>query len=85
MPHRLDARRPDFEAKFETFLNIKRAAEAQVEREVAEILTQVRDHGDSALIEYSARFDRIALSPETLRVPEAALAEATARCSEETL
>ena len=85
MPHRLDARRPDFEARFETFLNLKRAAEAQVEREVAEILERVRERGDSALIEFSARFDRVELSPDTLRVPEAALAEAAAACSEETL
>ncbi len=85
MPHRLDARGPDCEAKFEALLNLKRAAEARVEREVAEILSQVRERGDSALIEFSARFDRVELSPDTLRLPEAALAEASAACSTETL
>ncbi len=85
MPHRLDAREAGFEAAFAELLAAKREAEPDVARVVAEILAQVRARGDAALIEYTERFDRITLSPETLRIPQAEIAEAQARCPRETL
>ena len=80
MPHRLDARTPAFEAAFEAFLAIKRGAEADVARVVDGILADLRARGDAALIENTERFDRIRLTPETLRISEDEIAEAAARC-----
>ena len=42
--------------------------QAVYEQRVREILQNVRERGDEALIEYTARFDRAELTPETLRV-----------------
>ncbi len=47
------------------------ADQAVYEERVREILRNVRERGDDALIEYTARFDKAALTPETLRVSEA--------------
>ena len=63
MPHRLDARTPDFETAFEAFLAIKRGGEADVARVVEEILADLRARGGAALIENTERFDRIRLTP----------------------
>ncbi|MGI6143736.1 MAG: histidinol dehydrogenase [bacterium] len=41
------------------------------EEQVREILASVRARGDQALLEYSARFDRVTLSPGELEVKEA--------------
>lgn len=42
--------------------------QAVYEERVREILQNVRDRGDAALLEYTARFDGARLTPETLRV-----------------
>ncbi len=83
MPHRLDARAPGFEAAFETFLAIKRDAETDVGRVVDDILADLRERGDAALIDFTERFDRIRLTPETLRISESEIAAAAARCPPE--
>ncbi|MBR5895319.1 MAG: histidinol dehydrogenase [Akkermansia sp.] len=49
-----------------------------VQAVVSEIIAEVQSHGDEALCAYAARFDRVELSPEALRVTEAELAEAQA-------
>lgn len=85
MPRKLDTRDPGFEAAFRDLLADKRETQGDVAEVVAGILAQVRARGDAALIEYSARFDRINLTPETLRVTESELAEAEAACTRETL
>ena len=43
---------------------------------VREILADIRTHGDTALIDYTARFDKATLTSETLLVPEDDLASA---------
>lgn len=83
MPHRLDARAPGFEAAFEAFLAVQRGTEADVARVVDGILADVGTRGDAALIDYTERFDRIRLTPETLRISEGEIAEAAARCPPE--
>jgi histidinol dehydrogenase len=55
---RMTTRDADFETAFETFLNAKRDAAADVGRAVADIIADVREKGDAALIDYTARFDR---------------------------
>ncbi|SMP55056.1 histidinol dehydrogenase [Anoxynatronum buryatiense] len=42
----------------------------QTEAVVREIIATVKEKGDEALLDYTARFDRASLTPETLRVTE---------------
>lgn len=50
--------------------------QAIYEQRVQEILNGVRERGDAALIEYTARFDKAELTPETLRVSKEEIEEA---------
>ena len=54
---RLSASDPDFESVFAAFVNARREADADVSRDVAAIVAQVRAEGDAALKDYTARFD----------------------------
>ena len=62
---------PDFENNFATFLASKREASEDVDRAAREIVDRVRREGDSALIDYSRRFDRINLEKTGIAVTEA--------------
>ena len=84
MPHRLDARRPDFAAAFADFLDLRRAREADVAGRVRGILAAVAADGDRALCELSARFDGFSCDAAGLRVPDADLAAALAAIDGET-
>lgn len=61
----------DFEKNFATFLASKREASEDVDRAAREIVDRVRREGDSALIDYSRRFDRIDLEQTGIAVTEA--------------
>jgi histidinol dehydrogenase len=67
MPQFLDSRDTDFEARFAALLNMKREDSPDVEATVAGIIADVRARGDAAVIEMTESFDRIRLSPDTLR------------------
>jgi len=62
----LNTEQPDFEARFVELLNIKRDANVDVDKVVAEIISDVATRGDAAVIELTAKFDRLALRPETM-------------------
>ena len=66
-PLRLDARAADFEGAFAAFLAKDRDSGADVDGVVRDIIADVRRRGDLAVIEYTQRFDRLALTPQTLR------------------
>jgi len=68
MPIILDTRDPGFETAFAALLGAKRESAADVDAAVAEIIEQVASRGDAALIDYTKRFDRIELTPATLRL-----------------
>lgn len=85
MPLRLDATDPGFDAAFEAFLGTKREADQDVNDTVAAIVADVRQRGDAALIDYTAKFDRFALSPETMRITVAEVDAAVAQVSPETM
>ena len=85
MPLRLDAAQAGFEAEFGAFLDANREAAPDVARVVAEILAGVRARGDAALIDYTRRFDRVELTPATLRVDAAELAAAAGSCDQKTI
>ncbi|MEX0970023.1 MAG: histidinol dehydrogenase [Paracoccaceae bacterium] len=66
MPLHLNAADPDFAQRFAAFLNAKREQEADVDAVVAGIIADVAARGDAAVLELTAKFDRLQLSPETL-------------------
>ncbi|AHJ66568.1 histidinol dehydrogenase [Granulibacter bethesdensis] len=76
---RFDTRATDFEARFAAFLNSPRESGATVDQAVAAILADVAARGDEAVLDYTARFDRLTLTPETMRVQEAEINTAIAR------
>jgi histidinol dehydrogenase len=80
MPIRLDSRSADFAARFAAFLATKRETAEDVEQAVRAIIADVRKNGDRALIELSARFDRIDLDKLGLRVSHAQIDAATEAC-----
>jgi histidinol dehydrogenase len=85
MPHRLDTAATEFAEGFAALLAAKREAEADVDAVVADILADVKARGDAAVIDYTQRFDRLTLTPETMRVAREEIAKAAASCSAETL
>jgi histidinol dehydrogenase len=66
MPVFLNANAPDFEASFAALLSAKREEAVDVDDTVAAIIADVRARGDAAVIELTARFDKLELTPETL-------------------
>ena len=85
MPLRLRAGDREFAPAFEKFLATKREVSADVDEAVAAILADVRLRGDEAVIEYTNRFDRVELTPETMRFSADEIAEAVADCGKEAL
>ncbi|MCP5367125.1 MAG: histidinol dehydrogenase [Hyphomicrobiales bacterium] len=85
MPRRLDIEDRTFERDFLAVLNAKRETDVDVNQAVAGIIADVRARGDAALIEYTARFDRLELTAETLRIDPAEIASARSRCDADTL
>lgn len=78
MPATLATADPDFEARFRALLAAKREDASDVGAAVDGIIADVRARGDAALIELTARFDRLTLTPDTLRVPAEEIAAAAA-------
>ena len=70
MPVFLNTADPSFEASFTGLLNAKREDSPDVDDAVAAIIADVRARGDAAVIELTQRFDRLDLTPATLRVSE---------------
>lgn len=85
MPFSLDARAPDFEARFVRLLGLKREAAEDVDEAVRAILADVAARGDEALIEFTRRFDGLDLAPERLRVGEDEIEAAVRACDREVL
>ena len=65
---RLSTATSGFEAEFITLLNQARETTETVDRTVAAIVADVRARGDAALMEYTARFDRLTLTADRLRI-----------------
>ena len=81
MPQRLDSKSADFPARFAAFLAAKREAAQDVEQAVRAIIADVRARGDKALIELTAKFDRVDLGKTGLRVSAAEIDAAAAACA----
>ncbi len=83
MPHHLDTSAADFEPRFRALLASKREDAADVGAAVEAIIADVRARGDAALIELTARFDRLELTPESMRLGPDEIAAASAAVSAE--
>ena len=71
---KLDTAALGFDAEFERLLHWSEATDQAIEQRVAEILADVQGRGDAAVLEYTARFDRVAAkSVAELEIPRAAL------------
>jgi len=81
----LDARAADFASGFAALLSLKREAEEDVAVSVRAIIAETRARGDAALIEFTERFDKVRLTPQTLRLNEADIAAAAAKCGRQAL
>ena len=73
----LSTRDAGFEREFARLLDRTQAADPKIEATVKEIITDIRARGDEALLVYTRRFDRRALSLVTeLEIPRQRLREA---------
>ena len=83
MPQYLNTAQPDFETAFTALLSMKREDSPDVDAVVADIIADVRARGDAAVIELTAKFDRLDLTPETLAFSPEEIAEECAKVSPE--
>ena len=80
MPLRLDSQKADFSAGFRSLLAAKRETAQDVEQAVRAIVAEVVAHGDKALLELTAKFDRIDLARTGLRVTAPEIEAAAKAC-----
>jgi histidinol dehydrogenase len=85
MPIRLSRSSADFDQTFRQFLAAKREASADVEAAARAIVDDVARRGDAALLEATARFDRLELDAASLRVTAAEIDGAVKACDAATL
>jgi histidinol dehydrogenase len=74
MPVFLDTGAADFEAGFQSLLSAKREDSPDVDAVVAGIIADVRARGDLAVLDLTARFDRLELQAADLRFSETEIA-----------
>lgn len=80
MPVRLDSNSADFAERFHALLAVKREAAVDVEQAVRTIVNDVIARGDKALIELSAKFDRVDLAHKGIRIGGDEIAAAAKVC-----
>ncbi|MCY1708386.1 histidinol dehydrogenase [Pannonibacter sp. SL95] len=86
MPIRLSIEADDFETRFRALLAGKREVSEDVDQIVRDIIEDVRQRGDAAVIDYTNRFDRLqAVSIAELTVTEAEIDAAIASVDSATL
>jgi histidinol dehydrogenase len=85
VPRNLDAASANFDAEFMALISAKRETDRDVNDTVAAIIAEVRARGDAALVDYTAKFDRLKLSADGLRFTRDEIKQARAACSQETL
>jgi histidinol dehydrogenase len=76
---RLDAASADFQSRLSAILSEQREQGQDVAGIVRAIVDDVRQHGDVALREYTAKFDKLDLDTVGLRVTQQEIAEAVER------
>lgn len=83
MPMFLNTQDADFEARFVELLGQKREDSPDVDATVAAIIADVRARGDAAVLELTAKFDRLELDAASLAFSEAEIDAEIAKVSPE--
>ncbi len=84
MPQRLNSADRTFETAFAALLAAKREVSDDVDATVRAIIRDVRDRGDEALVDYTAKFDHLDITATSLRVTAGQIADAVAACNAQT-
>ncbi|MBT8154650.1 histidinol dehydrogenase [Epibacterium ulvae] len=82
MPVFLNTSDANFETRFTALLGAKREDSPDVDAIVAEIIADVRARGDAAVLELTAKFDRLDLAAADLRFSEEEIDQAIAQVSD---
>lgn len=82
MPQFLDTTADDFEMGFAALLGAKREDSPDVDAVVADIIADVRARGDAAVLELTAKFDRLELTADQLAFSRDEIDAAIAQVSE---
>lgn len=85
MTQRLNSSDPGFEAAFAGLLAMKRESDAQVGETVTDILRDVRQRGDEAVLDLTRLLDRFDLTTDTMRVTSDEIDDAVKACDEDVL
>ena len=83
MAQRLNPADDDFEVCFAKLVSASRGAVADVHKAVAEVLSEVAEKGDEALVQYTEEFDHHETTAETLRITDDEIRAAVAQVSSE--
>jgi len=84
MAIRLHHDQPDFADSFQALLEQKRETSVDVNAVVRDIIADIRKRGDTALFEYTSKFDRLDLNAETMCVKHDEIAQAASSVDPET-
>jgi histidinol dehydrogenase len=84
MVRRLSLADKDCAVAFAELIAAKRDSDADVGEAAGKILADVKARGDAAVIDYTAKFDGLALTPDRLRISKEEIAEAAATVDGET-
>jgi histidinol dehydrogenase len=81
MARTFDASAPDFDARFDAFLNERRGGGTSVDAATGAVIEQVRAGGVAALLDLTRRFDKVELAEADLRVSAEEIEAGAAACS----
>ena len=81
---RLDISCSNFGQKFDTLLEAKREMSVDVDLIVRDIIHDVISRGDEAVIDYTSKFDRLELTPDTLAITSAEIEGALSKVDKKT-
>ncbi|MGB0900537.1 histidinol dehydrogenase [Halocynthiibacter sp.] len=82
MPIFLNSTDADFESRFAAFLTTKREDSPEVDDVVRDIIADVRARGDEAVLELTAKFDRMNLRADQILFTKAEIEEECAKVNE---
>jgi histidinol dehydrogenase len=80
MPKRLSNTDADFETAFDSLLTASREEKSDVDGVVSGIIADVKARGDEAVLEYTAKFDRLDVLAGGLAISPDEIAEAKSAC-----